>query len=78
MIMMENGIDAEEILKEEDIAENQSFTGYHKKILIKDYVLITGDTTKTANLVKEITVEISYKLANKEKNIKISTYISHL
>ena len=36
MIMMENGIDSEEILKEEDIAENQSFTGYHEKILIKD------------------------------------------
>ena len=74
--MMENGINLEELLKEEDITENQSFTGYHKKVLIKDYVFIIGDTTKTANLVKEITVEISYKLANKEKNIKISTYIS--
>ena len=28
-----------------------------------------------SNLVKEITVEISYKLAGKDKNIKISTYI---
>ena len=74
--MKENGINAEEVLKEEDITENQSLTGYHKKILIKDYVFITGDTTKQSNLVKEITVEISYKLANKEKNIKISTYIS--
>lgn len=70
------GINEEEILKEEDILENQSFTGYHKKILIKDYVLISNDNTKEANLVKEITVEISYKLAGKEKNIKISTYIS--
>ena len=73
---MENGISAEEVLKEEDITENQNFTGYHKKILIKDYVLITGNTTKKVNLVKEITVEISYKLANKENNIKISTYIT--
>lgn len=70
------GINEKEILKEEDILENQSFTGYHKKILIKDYVLISNDNTKEANLVKEITVEISYKLAGKEKNIKISTYIS--
>lgn len=70
------GINEEEILKEEDILENQSFTGYHKKILIKDYVLISNDNAKEANLVKEITVEISYKLAGKEKNIKISTYIS--
>lgn len=74
--MKENGINEEEILKDEDIVENQKNMGYHKKVLIKDYVLITGDTTKKTNLVKEITVEISYKLANKTKNIKISTYIS--
>lgn len=70
------GINEKEILKKEDILENQRFTGYHKEILIKDYVLISNDNTKEANLVKEITVEISYKLAGEEKNIKISTYIS--
>lgn len=75
--MKENGINTEEILKDEDIVENQKFTGYHKKVLIKDYVLITGNTNKQSNLVKELTVEISYKLANKEKNMKISTYVSH-
>ena len=73
---MKNGINVKETLKEEDITENQKYTGFHKEVSIKDYVLITGDTTKKTNLVKEITVEISYKLANKEKNIKISTYIS--
>lgn len=76
MITKEDGINTEEVLKEEDIVENQKYTGYYKKVSIKDYVLITGDTTKQSNLVKEITVEISYKLANKNKNIKISTYIS--
>lgn len=75
MIMKENGVNAEEIIKEEDIVENQNFTGYHKKILIKDYVLIIDDSTKQSNLVKKITVEISYKLAGKNKNVKISTYI---
>ena len=45
-------------------------------VSIKDYVFITGDTTKQSNLVKEITVEISYKLASEDKNIKISTYIT--
>ena len=65
----DNGIKTEYIL-EEDIIENEVFTGYHKKVSIKDYVLITGDTTKLSDLVKEITVEISYKLANKMKNIK--------
>ena len=75
MIMKKNGINAEEIIKEEDIVKNENLTGYHKKVSIKDYVLITGDTTKKSNLLKEITVEISYKLASKDKNIKISTYI---
>lgn len=75
-IMKKSGIDEEEIIKEEDIIENGSFTGYHKKVSIKDYVLITGDNTKQVNLVKELTVEISYKLGTEEKNIKISTYIT--
>ena len=66
----------EEILNEEDIYNNSEFTGYHKKISIKDYVLIVNDTTKQKDVVKEITVEISYKLGNKEKNVKISTYIA--
>lgn len=76
MIIMENGINKEEVLKEEDIMENQKITGYNKKVSIKDYVLIAGDATKKTDLVKEITVEILYKVANKEKNIKISTYIA--
>lgn len=77
MLMKENGISKEEVLKEEDIVENKKYTGYHKKILIKDYVFIIGDNTKKSNVVKEITVEISYKLANKDKKVKISTYITN-
>ena len=74
--MMENGISQEEIIKEEDIVNDEVFTGYHKKILIRDYILINEDITKQANLVKEISVEISYKLAGEDKNIRISTYIT--
>ena len=58
------------------ITSEEKFTGYHKKISIKDYVLIVNDTTKQKDVVKEITVEIWYKLGNKEKNVKISTYIA--
>lgn len=76
-IMKTNGVNAVEVLKDEDIKENQKIAGYHKKVLLKDYVLITGDITKKTNLLKEITVEISYKVANKEKSVKISTYITH-
>ncbi len=70
------GISQEDIIEEKDIMDNTgTFSGYHKKILIKDYVLIKNDNTKTSNLVKQITVEISYKIGNKEKNINLSTYI---
>ena len=46
------------------------------KVVIKDYVLVVNDTTKKSNIVKEITVNISYKVGNKEKNVKISTYVA--
>ena len=62
---------------EEDINdENGKFTGYHKKITIKDYVLIKNDQTKQPNILKEITVEISYMNRKGTQNVKISTYIT--
>lgn len=70
------GITSKEILKEEDIYNNSEFTGYHKETSIKDYVYIINDNTKQKDIVKEITVEISYKLGKEEKSIKISTYIA--
>ena len=70
------GIAKEEVLKEEDIYNGSEFTGYNKKIVIRDYVLVVNDTTKKSNIVKEITVNISYKVGNKEKNVNISTYVA--
>lgn len=70
------GISQEDTLDEQDIYSNSEFTGYHKKTTIEDYVLIQNDTTKEANLVKRVTVEISYLLVNKEQNIQISTIIA--
>lgn len=70
------GITNEETISEEDIYDNSEFTGYHKKTTIKDYILIVNDSTKQKDVVKEIEVEISYKIGNKEKNVKISTYIA--
>lgn len=72
----DKGISKEEILDEGDIYNNGEFTGYHKKIKIKDYAFIQNDSTKETNLVKEITVEISYLLSNKEQKIDISTVIT--
>ena len=67
----------EEYIKEEDILDiNGNFTGYHKKIIIKDYIFIQKeDNRKKENLVKEITVEISYKLGKETKTIELSTYV---
>ena len=65
-----------ETLKEEDIYNNSEFTGYHKVVSIKDDILVENSGTKTADTTKQITVEVFYKLGNKEESIKISTYIS--
>lgn len=73
----DKGIEQEEIISEDDILDSEgSFTGYHKKVLIKDYVLIQNDNTKISNLVKELTVQIIYKVGNKEQKVEISTYIA--
>lgn len=65
-----------ETLKEEDIYNNSEFTGYHKVVSIKDDILVENSGTKTADITKQITVEVFYKLENNEESIKISTYIS--
>lgn len=73
----DKGINQEDIILEEDINdENGNFSGYHKKISIKDYVLIKDDKTKQANIVKEITVEISYMNRKGTQNVQISTYVT--
>ena len=71
--MIINNSKKENINQDED---KYSKGTHHAQITIKDYVLITGDKEKQENLVKEITVEISYKIGNKDKNVKISTYIA--
>lgn len=71
------GIDRRENLpdEEEDIYENGKFTGYHKSVFIEDYVYIKQDTEKKADIVKQITVEISYRLGNGKKVVQLSTCI---
>lgn len=71
----DKGINKKDTIIDEDINKDGNFTGYHKKVTIKDYTLIKNDSKAQTNLVKEITVQISYKLAGKDENIEISTYI---
>ncbi len=70
------GIDSEDVLKDEDIYSNSEFSGYHKKVTIKDYVLVKNNKNKKQDIVKEITVEISYKLGGKDKKVTITTYVA--
>ena len=60
----------------EDVYSNSEFSGYHKKVTIKDYVLVTNNKNKKQDIVKEITVEISYKLGGKDKKVTITTYVA--
>lgn len=70
------GINKKDTIIDEDIINKDgNSTGYHKIVTIKDYTLIKNDSKAQTNLVKEITVQISYKLAGKDENIEISTYI---
>lgn len=69
------GITTKESLVDEDIYENGKFTGYHKEVYIEDYVFIKQDTEKKSDIVKQITVEISYRLGNKKQAIQLSTCI---
>lgn len=72
-------------LKKEDIIEkysgdikdeNDEFSGYYKEITIKDYVAFQGNENKLPNILKKLTVKISFKLGNEEISIPISTYIA--
>lgn len=69
------GITTKEILVDEDIYENGKFTGYQKSIYIEDYVFIKQDTEKEPDIVKQITVQISYGLGSGKKVVQLSTCI---
>lgn len=73
----DKGILKKDVIREEEIYEKSGdFTGYHKTIFIEDYVLLNNYDTKVNNLVKKITVEISYKLGNKVQNVDISIFVA--
>lgn len=71
------GIDDKDIISEKDIMDDDNnFTGYSKTTTIKDYVLIKNDKSKQKNVLKELTVTVSFKIGNNTENIDISTYIT--
>lgn len=73
------GIDVKEELFDYD-SENilNDYSDFTKKVFVEDYVLIKNDATKKVDLVKELTVEISYSVSNREHSVSISTYVVKL
>lgn len=53
--------------------EEGKFTGFHKEVSIIDYAY--GKENKLQDIIKKITVEISYNVKSKVKNVTISTYV---
>ena len=71
------GIYDKDIISEKDIMDDDNnFTGYSKTTTIKDYVLIKNDKSKQMNVLKELTVTVSFKVGDSTENIDISTYIT--
>lgn len=65
--------------KEGNNLENQVIEGkqgFYKTILIEDYTDIEGNEDKIKDIVKRVTVKISYKFKAEEQNVQLSTVIS--
>ena len=59
------------------IDEETETTDFYKKVIIQDYAdLNSGDTTIIPNLVKKVTVQISYMFKGKTQTVELSTVLS--
>lgn len=50
--------------------------GFYKTILVEDYTDIDGNTNKTSNLVKKVSVQISYMYKAEVKTVELSTILA--
>ena len=50
--------------------------GFYKTIIVKDYTEIEGNNDKISNVVKKVTVSITYKSQGKEQKVELSTILS--
>lgn len=72
----------EEITEENEVEiinNEDGHTGFYKKVDVTDAINIEGDfanRAKIENLVKKVTVTISYKFRKQIKSIELSTVIS--
>ena len=50
--------------------------GFYKTVSIKDYTDIEGNEGKIPNLVKQVTVKITYMFKAKEQSVELTTVLS--
>lgn len=62
-----------EVCKDEEIPENE---GFFKTITVIDYTDLEGNSSKIPNLVKKVTVKISYMFKAQEQTVELSTVLS--
>ena len=68
-------LEGEYILENEEITKDGEKTAFYKTIAIKDYKLENSGATK--NLVKEITMQISYMYKAEKQLVELSTVVSN-
>lgn len=49
--------------------------GFYKTIIVEDYTDIEGNEDKISDLVKKVTVKISYMFKSKEQSVELSTLL---
>lgn len=50
--------------------------GFYKTIIVKDYTDLEGNENKIPNLVKQVTVKITYMFKAKEQSVELTTILS--
>ena len=50
--------------------------GFFKTIIVQDYADLDNNSEKIPNLVKKVTVKISYMFQAKEQSVELSTILS--
>ena len=61
-------------LTENQKVENKE--GFFKTIIVEDYADLDNNSEKIPNLVKKVTVKISYMFQAKEQSVELSTILS--
>lgn len=56
--------------------EEGEATGYYRTITVLDYTDLAGNETKTPELLKKVTVQITYKSGKNEQTVEMSTIIA--